>query len=70
MTTPNITPLVSVKEAQRLLGGRGRGRIYALMADGEIDTIKDGARRLIIGHSLARYIARITAPKREKTPAG
>ncbi len=69
MKPTGITPLVSVKEAQRLLGGRGRGRIYALMADGEIDTIKDGNRRLIVGDSLARYITRLIAG-RVKTPAG
>lgn len=49
-------PLVSITESQRMLGGRGRGKIYALLASGELESVKDGGRRLVITESLLIYI--------------
>jgi hypothetical protein len=60
-----IPPLVSINEACRLLGGRGRGRVYELLKAGEIDSVVDRKRRLILGDSLIRYIARLS--ERSKT---
>lgn len=59
MEAPAIPPLVSINEACRLLGGRGRGRIYELMAAGDLASITDGRRRLILGDSLTRYVERL-----------
>ena len=47
-------PLVSVTEAQKMLGGRGK--IYALLASTELESVKDGGRRLIVTESLLSYV--------------
>ena len=52
----NYPPLISVTEAQKMLGGRGRGKIYALLASSELDSVKDGNRRLILTASLLAYV--------------
>jgi hypothetical protein len=49
-------PLISVTEAQKMLGGRGRGKIYALLASTELESVKDGGRRLIVTESLLSYV--------------
>jgi len=49
-------PLISVTEAQKMLGGRGRGKIYALLATSELDSVKDGNRRLILTATLLTYV--------------
>jgi hypothetical protein len=54
--TTNYPPLVSVTEAQRMLGGRGRGKIYSLLASTELESVKDGGRRLIVTESLLSYV--------------
>jgi len=59
--SPAITPLVSINEARRLLGGRGRGRIYELMASGDLESVVDRGRRLIVSESLLRYVERLRA---------
>ena len=61
-----IPPLVSVDEARRLLGGRGRGYIYGLLDKGELDSIKDEGRRLITGDSILTYVESLT--RKGKTP--
>ncbi|MGY6643802.1 MAG: helix-turn-helix domain-containing protein [Salinarimonas sp.] len=38
---------VSVREAQRLLGGIGRTKLYQLIADGKLRPLKLGRRTLI-----------------------
>jgi hypothetical protein len=49
-------PLVSVTVAQTMLGGRGRGRIYELIDNNQIDSVKDGGRRMLITESIFAYI--------------
>ena len=49
-------PLVSVTEAQRMLGGRGRGKIYALIESKHLQSVKDGSRRLIVTETLLAYV--------------
>ena len=58
MNVQNISypPLISVAEAQKMLGGRGRGKIYALLASTELESVKDGGRRLIVTESLLNYV--------------
>lgn len=36
--------------------GRGRGRIYELINSNEIDSVKDGGRRMIVTESIFAYI--------------
>ena len=55
MDTP-IAPLISVDEARRLLGGRGRGRIYELLKEGSLESVTDGGRRFILTDSLYAFI--------------
>ena len=63
MNAQNISypPLISVTEAQKMLGGRGRGKIYALLASTELESIKDGNRRLILTSSLLAYVESLRA---------
>ncbi len=59
MTNENVTtypPLVSVTVAQTILGGRGRGRIYELIKSEDINSVKDGSRRMIVTESVFDYI--------------
>ena len=51
-----VSPLVSVDEARRLLGGRGRGYIYELIKTGQLESVKDQGRRLITGGSILRHV--------------
>ena len=55
MNTPTA-PLVSVDEARRLLGGRGRGRIYELLKEGSLESVVDRGRRFILTDSLFAFI--------------
>jgi excisionase family DNA binding protein len=52
-TQQAVPLLVSVKEARRLIGV-GNTRIYALINDGSIETVRVGKRRLIRYSSLQR----------------
>ena len=54
-----LPPLISVNEARRLLGGRGRGRIYELLASGDLESVVDGSRRFVVSESVTRYIERL-----------
>lgn len=54
-----VPPLISVNEARRLLGGRGRGHIYDLMKSGALESVMDGSRRFIVSESLFAYIERL-----------
>jgi len=63
MTNENVTtypPLVSVTVAQTILGGRGRGRIYELIKSEDINSVKDGSRRMIVTESVFTYIKSLT----------
>ena len=48
--------LLSVEETRQLLGGRGRGHVYALIGEGKLESVKDGSRRFIVAESLDRYV--------------
>ena len=54
MTT--YPPLVSVTVAQTMLGRNGRGRIYELINEGKIKSVKDAGRRMIVSESVFDYI--------------
>jgi hypothetical protein len=45
---------VELKVARSLLGGAAYSRIYAMLARGELDAIKDGKRTLITTESIRR----------------
>ena len=49
-------PLVSVDEARKLLGGRGRGRIYELLKQGSLESVMDGGRRFILTDSIFAFV--------------
>lgn len=55
----NLAPLVSIPETCRLLGGRGRGRVYELIAAGKLESVTDGRRRFVLGESITRYVERL-----------
>jgi hypothetical protein len=54
--TDSYSPLVSVDEARRMLGGRGRGRIYELLRQGSLESVMDGGRRFILTDSLYAFV--------------
>ncbi|NQW21255.1 MAG: transcriptional regulator [Chloroflexi bacterium] len=66
MNTPTA-PLISVDEARRLLGGRGRGRIYELLKEGLLESVTDGSRRFIVTDSLYAFIdsLKVASERRE-----
>ena len=65
MTTP-IAPLVSVDEARRLLGGRGRGRIYELLKQGSLESVMDGGRRFILTDSIFTFVETLKSSTGER----
>ena len=71
MTThsPAYPPLVNVTEARKMLGGRGRGKIYKLIDGNEIDSVKDGNRRMIVTASILAYIDRLEHTMTKAPPA-
>jgi hypothetical protein len=54
--TGRYAPLVSVDEARRMLGGRGRGRIYELLKKGSLESVVDGGRRFILTDSIFAFV--------------
>jgi len=52
-----------------MLGGRGRGKVYALLDAGELESVKDGGRRLILTESLLAYVERLRAHAGRSTEA-
>jgi hypothetical protein len=54
-TEPYLKPYaVPIKTAQKLLGDKARSEIYPLIAKGELEAIKDGAKTLIVLASIER----------------
>ncbi len=49
-------PLVSVLTASEMLGGRGKAKIYDLIRNQKIDSVKDGKRRMCVTASIYEYI--------------
>jgi len=49
---------LSVRDACRELGGLGRSTLYELLAKGEIDSMRVGARRLVVTASLRAFVER------------
>jgi excisionase family DNA binding protein len=57
-TAPLAEPLVvSTREAERLLG-IGKTRLFAILANGELASFRDGSRRKIPLDALRHYVAR------------
>lgn len=67
---PNSTPLnpilTSIPGAARLVA-QSRSRIYQLLAEGRIRSVKDGRRRLVVVASLHEYVATLS-PVNVPTP--
>lgn len=55
--TPDRAHLLTIEEAAECLG-IGRSKIYDLMTNGELASIKIGARRLVAVSSVTEYIRR------------
>lgn len=54
--TASYPPLVSITETMWMLGGRGRGTVYRLIDSDELESVKDGSRRLVVTSSILAYI--------------
>jgi len=52
--------LDSVPGAQARLGGIGRSQLYELLAQGELESVKIGRRRMITVASMVAYVDRQT----------
>jgi excisionase family DNA binding protein len=81
MYSTDFREAVSVIEAARLIGVC-RSRLYELLKDGDLKSIKLGKRRLVVRRSISELIRKLEAqaeeyatrkhqpPRREKTGAG
>ena len=62
-TSPPVEPIcVRVNDAARMIGG-GRTKLYDLIADGEVDTVKLGKSTRVITASLHRLVMRQRGPE-------
>ena len=62
--------LSSINETRRLLGGRGRGRIYEWIADGSLESVTDGGRRFIVTDSISRLVERMRLESQSEEMTG
>lgn len=53
-----------IAETQKLLGGLGRTKTLELIANGELESVKIGSRRLVVHESIERYIGRLAESQR------
>jgi excisionase family DNA binding protein len=51
--------LLSVPDAARALA-IGRSKLYELIGDGQLGTVRIGRRRLVPAHEIARFVARLS----------
>jgi hypothetical protein len=56
-------PILSVKAAQRYLGGISRAQAYRMMDNGSVESTRIGGRRMIIRASLDSLIERSKVAK-------
>ena len=63
-------PLVSVTVAQTMMGGRGRGRVYELIDNNQIDSVKDGGRRMCVTKSIFAYIESLEHSREVREASG
>jgi hypothetical protein len=66
MPTPKqqlqIKPLiVSVKQAQAMLGGKGHNQVWQLIASGDLESFGTPRKRWIVVESIEAYVARMRA---------
>ncbi|KUR72640.1 excisionase [Novosphingobium fuchskuhlense] len=62
-TSPPVEPIcVRVNDAARMIGV-GRTKLYELIADGEVDTVKLGKSTRVITASLHRLVMRQRGPE-------
>jgi excisionase family DNA binding protein len=57
--------LLTVEETRQHLGGKGRGYVYQLLANNQIDSVKLGKSRLIVSESLERFVDSLTSENKE-----
>lgn len=50
--------LLAITEAARRLG-IGKTKLYELLADGQLETVHVGKRRLVVAESVAAYVERL-----------
>ncbi len=55
--------LVGILDTAKLIGG-GRTRVYELMDNGELESVKQGRRRLITRASIEAYVKRLVEASR------
>jgi hypothetical protein len=58
---------VPVKEAKRLLGNKSGGSLYAAIARGELEALKDGRKTLITLRSIRKRQQSLPAFKSKQT---
>ena len=62
-TSPTVEPIcVRINDAARMIGV-GRTKLYELIADGEVETVKLGKSTRVITASLHRLIMRQRGPE-------
>ncbi len=59
-TLPVDPLLISIADAGRHLGC-SRGQIYKLLAEGDLEAVKLGARRMLVTASVLAYVNRLRA---------
>lgn len=53
--------LISIPDAQKLMGGLSRGTVYKLINAGEINRVNIGNRVFVTTESIAAYVDRIAS---------
>jgi excisionase family DNA binding protein len=61
--------LLSINATRRELGDRSRSTVYELIDQGEIEAVRAGRRRLVVGASIDRYVAKLRRIPARNTPS-
>lgn len=59
MNEVNVTTLISIADAQQIMG-LGRTTIYGLLSDGSLKSVKIGRRNLIIKDSIDALVSKLS----------
>ena len=57
--------LLTIEETRQVIGGRGRGHVYALLKSGALESVLDGTRRFVLTESVRRYVEKLRSGQNE-----